>query len=154
MPSLIYLWININVHHLHMNVHWWGKKLLTCIYQQGRNKSQPDPWCNLEKSRTANKHLHSQWFCFAFYLQHRHGIQFKGGVKYLITDWSVCEYCSVYIENTQQTTQRTKTGYTDKTETWWQPCFCKQSEVTHSHCKKEELCQAPPFKGKAIIYPH
>lgn len=130
------------------------KRFWPASTSKGTTSHNLTPWCYLEKSRTANKHLHSKWFCFAFYLQHRHIIQFKGGVKYLITDWSVCGYCSVYIENTQQTTQRTKTGYTDKIETGWQPCFCKQSEVTHSHCKEEELCQAPPFKGKAIIYPH
>lgn len=72
--------------------------------------------CINVKSRTANNHLHLKWFCFAFYLQHRHGIQFKGGVKDLICQ-SDYGYCSVYIENARQITQRTKTGYTDEIET-------------------------------------
>ncbi len=56
--------------------------------------------CNNVKSWTANKRLHLKWFWFAFYLQHRHGIQFKGGVKDLIGQSDIenietLRYCTV-----------------------------------------------------------
>lgn len=140
-----------------MCVHWWRKKLFVCImvviHQQGHNEQKLDPlmlpWKITDSKQTLTFKV--VLFRLLFATQAWNSVQ---RCVWSLIGRSDCGYCSVYIENTQEITQRTKTGYTDKIETGWQPCFCKQSEVTHFHCKEEGLCPAPPFKGKAIMYPH